>query len=285
MVKAGSAGSNPDSVTTTDGRADSQPLRIFLNDVGRAVFVLNTVVVGLDAVERGHSKPETLDISWEPREREVAARQARKFILEAVIVRTSEAIAQYVAAVSKLPRMADVRARWADDTGDAERTRLLSDKVTNGSFLGAGTELVIHWRNRIVHSDSRAKLAPTSKKLLQDIEDIIEEKYRGLSVDLVLAHFEEGRPTLKDVSSLIAMSINWARSVDAALYDELEKDDLDAWIDHYQLREGLEKLKAETSPEKLDASILRFFRTNAPGLTEAYERHYLQSSTVCAASQ
>jgi hypothetical protein len=68
----------------------SQPLSMLLADVGDAVASLNTVVVGLDAVEMGHEKPDSLDISWGPDNRRAAARKARKFVVEAVLVRVFE---------------------------------------------------------------------------------------------------------------------------------------------------------------------------------------------------
>ena len=78
MIKAGRAGSSPDG-TASDWQ--SQPLSALLADVGEAVANLNTAVVGLDAVEKGHERPENLDISWSPGDRQAASRKARKFLV------------------------------------------------------------------------------------------------------------------------------------------------------------------------------------------------------------
>jgi hypothetical protein len=93
-------------------------------------------------------------------------------------------------------------------------------------------------------------------------------------VDRLLCHFEEKRPTLKDISSLIAMSINLARQIDEALYKDLSKADLEAWMIHYGLPDALKKVKAETAPEKLGEAIGRTFKALAPQLLAPYLAHF-----------
>ncbi|WP_027581623.1 hypothetical protein [Bradyrhizobium sp. Ai1a-2] len=90
----------------------SQPLSELLDDIGEAVASLNAVVVGLDAVEKGHQKPETLDVSFDPDDRRSAARKARKFVVEAVLVRVFEALFQHTNLISTLPRFGSVVSRW-----------------------------------------------------------------------------------------------------------------------------------------------------------------------------
>ena len=90
----------------------------------------------------------------------------------------------------------------------------------------------------------------------------------------LLEDFDNQRPTLKDVSSLIAMSINFARKIDHAMQGNLNKDELDAWLNHYGLVPMLEKVKAETPPEKRKASVCRLIRSEAPLLLDAYLSHY-----------
>jgi hypothetical protein len=143
-------------------------------------------------------------------------------------------------------------------------------------YVVAAAVLVAHWRNRIVHpSSSKAKLRHEQKKILYENYLEIADKYRGLSVDCLLCHFEEGRPTLKDVSSLVAMTINLAREVDKSISSTLGKDDFDAWLVHLGLRDVIEKVTADTKPEKIVASIRRVFTSTAPTLLNGYEKYYL----------
>jgi hypothetical protein len=163
----------------------------------------------LDAVENGYPKPDGLDISWNPTDRKIASRKTRKFVLESVLINLSEAINQYIVALSKLPRFNAIRAAWHEPKADSSVWKKLTDISTNilgdKEYLIPASVLAVHWRNRIVHDSSRAKLTTQQKALLQKNEEVIAAKYRGLSVDCLLCHFEEARPTLKDVSTLIAM--------------------------------------------------------------------------------
>ena len=266
-MKAGSSGSNPDGIS-------SQPLRELLRDIGQAVFVLNTAVVGLDAVENGHEKPETLNISWTPKDPTTAARKSRKFILESVLVRVSEAINQYVSALSRLPRFADVRENWGDSSSSEKVSAIAVEVLDRNDYLIPAVLLVVHWRNRVVHRHSSAKFKHQEKRVLLECGDIIAERYRGLDICELLKHFDDRRPTLKDISSLVAMRINLARKIDGTMPRNLDKAELDVWLGHYQLTPMVQRIKLETSPEKQQASVCRLLKSQAPNLLNAYLDHY-----------
>lgn len=275
-MKAGSAGSSPDDVAKV--RQATQPLRYFLHEVGEAVANLNATVVGLAAVENGYDKPESLNISWNPTNRTAAARKARRFVLEAVLVRVSEALGQYVGAVSKLPRFDIIREAWAEDSrtkkdpSKAKRLADISEEIIGGDcFLLVGACLLIHWRNRVVHQNSKAKLTSQQVNTLQRSADKIEEEFASLSVERLMQDFDEGRPTLKDITSLIAMTIRLSRKLDAEIND-VSQADLEALLTHYGLNEQIEKLKMETSPLKRNASVVRFLETTAPGLAGPFRK-------------
>lgn len=160
------------------------------------------------------------------------------------------------------------------NTSKAEKIRNVYQTILGDRYLVAAAVLVAHWRNRIVHPTSKAKLTANEKKLLRESDLEIETKYKGLSVDCLLCHFEEHRPTLKDVSSLIAMIINLAREVDGKISSDLDKNDLDAWLGHLGLDRDIERITAETKPEKLKASIRRMFASKAPILLSGYDKYY-----------
>jgi hypothetical protein len=252
----------------------SQPLATLKTDIGEAVASLNTVVVGLDAVENGHEKPETLDISWGPHDKRAAARKARKFVVEAVLVRVFEALFEHTNLVSRLPRLGAVVRGWDGKTKRATKIWDVYKALLGETYLVSAAVLICHWRNRIVHPSSGAKLLAGQKRLLQESESEIAEKYRGLSVDCILCHFEEARPTLKDVSILIAMTINLAKETDKSLSSVLAKEDFDAWMEYFDLKAAIKKVEAETKPEKRASSIRRVFRARAPMLLKGYEEYY-----------
>lgn len=251
-----------------------QPLKDLLISVGEAVANLNTAVVGLDAVEQGHEKPETLNISWTPNDRIAAARKSRRFLVEAVLVRVAEALSEFASATARLPRFSAIRDTWDGKTSRAERLAdVAAEALGSENYLVAGTVLLIHWRNRVVHPRSQATLTSLQEKKLRAASQEIEQTFAGLSVDRLLKDFQIGRPTLKDISSLIAMSIRTAREIDKAV-NCLSKDDLDVLLEHYNLKDRIAEIEAQTTPTKRHASVVRLLRSSAPGLVRAYSEHY-----------
>lgn len=260
-------GSSPNAAASS-----VQPLRDLLASVGEAVANLNTAVVGLDAVEQGHKKPETLNISWNPNDRIAAARKSRRFVVEAVLVRVAEALSEFVLVTARLPRFSSVRNSWNSNTSRAEKLADMAvEALGSQDYLIAGAVLLTHWRNRVVHPRSQASLTPEQEKKLRASSEEIENNFAGLSIERLLKDFEAGQPTLKDVSSLIAMSIRMARAVDKAVSD-LSNDDLDILLDYYGLKARISEIEAQTTPSKRHASVVRMLQSRAPGLVPAYSR-------------
>ena len=260
----------------SDGTTSKAPISAALNqlldDLGKASFYLNTIVVGLDAVEQGHPKPSSLDIKWEPADRQSASRMARHFAVEAFMVRSAEALKAFIKAYSALPRFAAIVGNWTGDTGLPEKIDGLgSSLLGEGDYLVSGAVTLSLWRNRIVHRGTFS-LPPKHKKTLIDQAAAIHSAYRNLEITELLRHAREGRPTLKDVSCLIAMTINLARAMDQHVYSSFDKDDVIAWISHFGLAPALKKVVRETSPERVLASMARVLKSNAPRLEADFLR-------------
>lgn len=268
-------GSIPDGVATS-----IQPLRDFLATVGEAVTNVNTAVVGLDAVENGYQKPGGLNISWNPVDRVAAARKSRKFVLEAALVRVAEALHEFVRMTAKMPRFDQVGSKWNDKTSGAEKlSDIAREALGQDTYTAAGAALLLHWRNRVVHSNSNACLTPQQLRLLRKSSTEIETKFARLSVDRLIKDFEAGHPTLKDISSLISMSIRTAKAINRSV-NQLTNEDLDLFLVSYDLNAKIAKIEAETTPEKRQASILRMIESIAPGLADAYRQFRVTGSST-----
>ena len=265
-MKAGIMGSTPTGGTASKALPISAALQTLLDDIGKSSFYLNTIVVGLDAVEKGHPKPDTLDIKWEPGDRRTAARMARHFAVEAFMVRASEALSAFIKAYASLPRFTSITGKWTKQTGLPEKVdELGSDLLGSDNYLVATAVALALWRNRIVHSGVFS-LSQKHTKVLMDQADTIHEAYRNLNVSELIQHARDGRPTLKDVSCLIAMTINLARAMDDQVYSSFDKDDVLAWIAHFGLVPAIKKVIRETSPDRVTASIARVLKSYAPQL-------------------
>lgn len=272
-MKAGSAGSNPDAITKHPSA--TQPLRDFLSETGEAVAHLNTIVVGLDAVEKGHKKPKGLNISWAPKDHKAAAMKARSFAVEAALQKSSEALKEYIHSIASFERLDVVRHKWTGSTTSAEKISDIAEHLLDEhDFLHVGACLLVHWRNHIVHKRSNADLNSVQKSLLERKKLTIRSEFSGLDTTKLLDDFYKGHPTLKDVSTLITFSIRLVRKLDQKL-SELTRHDLDRLLAQYGLAESIKKVERETSPLKLRESVIRLLTTEAPGLVASYRKHYL----------
>lgn len=271
-MKAGSAGSNPD--VAVNNLSATQPLRNFLNETGEAVAHLNTIIVGLDAVEKGHQKPEGINISWSPHDRKVAAIKARRFAIEAALQKSTAALKEYISAISKLEVLEAARRSWDKDTSSTDRIASVSSHLLGKEdYLHIGACLLVHWRNRIVHKRSKAELTPKQKRFFSHASSEIERNFGGLKVDRLFEDFSTNRPTLKDISSLITFTIRLVRKLDGSL-GTATKTDLDHFLNWYCLDEAIERVARETSEQKRYASTIRLLETEAPALVKAYSQYY-----------
>nr|WP_314489837.1 hypothetical protein [uncultured Pseudomonas sp.] len=277
----------PDTVKPADN-SGTQALADFLQVVGSCVADLNTIAVGLSAIGQDHEKPEGLNINWAPKEPLVAARKTRKAAVHAAMVVTVGALDQYVRTITKLPRFEKLTTEWNSrkpkPLSAAERfselAKLLFVSICpvkdatdyDTRFRSCCVMLLIHWRNRHVHTDSNAELTYQEKQVVQAHEERIRNAYAGLDLDKLFGEFKHNRPTLKEATTLIAMTIQEVRAMDEAVYTCNDAADVQAWLDHYKLAERIGKIQRGSKPEKQRASILRMLHTHAPRLQPWYEK-------------
>ncbi|MDA3876132.1 MAG: hypothetical protein PF483_03475 [Halothiobacillus sp.] len=246
----------------------------YLDEVGKAVHYLNTVVVGLAGVETEIcKKPDSLDVSWNPSDARSSSRSARSYVLKSSIVFLAAELSAYVNELLKSPACSQLEL--PKDSDKAERFRRLTNHMGIIDVeLSIGPLLIIHWRNRIIHHNSNARLSSTEKRKFREATPEIPEKYKNLDPALTLDHFDKGTPSLKDVSSLIAMSINWAKAMEARLPEPTSYEELLAWLEATGLSEEFDRAKrVSANAAKPASSMANFFVTYCPGLKNSYDKY------------
>lgn len=253
-------------------------LKRYLDSVGKTVHYLNTIVVGLAGVENEIcKKPESLDVSWNPADPKSSSRSARAYVLKSSIVFVAAELSEYVNELSKLPVC---HQDIPKDANKAERFRRLADHLgITDADLVLGPLLIIHWRNRIIHRSSNAQLSKIQKEQFKEASSEIAKKYKNLDSALTLSHFETGIPTLKDVSSLIAMSINCAKTMDEKLPEPASYKEFMAWIEALGLGEKYERARRVSENAANPASSMNnFFVTHCPEMKKFYEKYGVRNA-------
>lgn len=245
-------------------------LQTFLDQVGKVVHHLNTIVVGLSAVETGVAKkPDSLDVSWNPHSLPASARQARAFVLQSTIISVAEAIGAYIVDVSKHPGVTlDLRTREER----SEKLLAIKEKFClEDNELYLGPLLTIHWRNRIVHRTSHAGLTKDQRETFLGMESHLRREYKNLDPHRTLEDFAENKPSLKDVSSLVAMSIRFAKRTSDLIPSPSSAQEVKEWIARLSLESDLDRVRrVGASKGKEQQSVRIFLMTRCPSLVEPY---------------
>jgi hypothetical protein len=244
----------------------------FISAVGKTVHHLNTIAVGLAGVESGDcTKPPGLDVSWSPADTKSSSRDARLFSLKATIVFAAEELCAYNSLITGSPNIGEVKLPKKPDRGD-KHSGLAAHLNIEAAPLFLGPLLLIHWRNRIIHKKSNASLTSTQIATLHESSDEIKEKYKNLCTLKLLKDFERGLPTLKDVSSLISMTINYVHQVETLVPEPQSKEDFENWLKHIDLFAGYERAqRVSASKPNPDGAMDSYINTNCPELMTTYQ--------------
>lgn len=250
---------------------ESLGLSEFLKSVGNSVHSLNTICVGLNGVERRiYEKPDDLTITWDPRDPCWSARQSRIFAINAAIVFTEEALMQYVRYIAKHPAAPEVLRAVMKIEGGAERLELVVMQVKpEKEYWGPFLSLLIHWRNRIVHPSSNAKLNANQEAILTKNSDEIKSLHANINVIETLQHFHERSTTLKDASTLIAIAIRFVKYIDQTLQlDTAKYDYLNYWFKHLDIENQYLTICKSNGESERARRLRQFFKTYLPFVGE-----------------
>jgi len=254
----------------------SPPLARFLHSLGKVQHHLHTAVVGLSAVEkRIATKPEDLDITWKAHDVVGSAREARRFLLRATLVYVAEELKEYATHMLKYRALADSSVTIPQNRVDRISALARPDEV-NPSYLTVAPLIVSHWRNRIVHRNSGARLTATEHERLVTQSEAARDCYKGIDVAQLLEDFKNDQPTLKDVTVLLAMSLNFVRHIDSTLLQPANSIEVRQWLKAEELLDNVLKLEKEATngghPQPR-ARAMQYLLTKAPSLAEVYFAH------------
>lgn len=195
-------------------------LKVFLDDIGNSVHCMNTIAVSLSRLTPETTLPKGLNISWKPGNITSSSINARRFAIKSSIVYSVESLFEYLSKISKDKFWSGTGRNFNESS---KQNVSKADRVS-GFLTGIPniekewivlTELLCHWRNKVVHANSsNASISKTSKQYLCGKSQQIFDEYYHFDVNLALDNFDKNKFTLKDVTTLITMLIKCARSVD-----------------------------------------------------------------------
>tara|TARA_R110002167_G_scaffold364017_1_gene585183 strand:+ start:129 stop:932 length:804 start_codon:yes stop_codon:yes gene_type:complete len=239
---------------------ESEGLKQFLKIVGDAVYNLNTICVGLEGVSSGSiTKAEDLTITWTTKDPKRTAMSARRFAIRSSLVFVEEALSDYIDFLSKCANQTQKIKNACDTEGAVERVSKLS-KNTGGQeeYWLPFVILMIRWRNKVVHN-STTNFSPIHRKTILNNSSLIKERHAAINVEETLNNFDHKKITLKDFSTMMAITIRFIRHIDSELKPTVaDVDSLRNQIIEREL-DGVYKRVIGVNGEKKQKSKFRAF--------------------------
>jgi hypothetical protein len=202
----------------------------FKEMLGQNNHFLITIMVGLDAVANGEAHlNKDFSTSWAPHHPGRSAERSREFACKALTAWLTDAVAAYIRGLfGKPPIVTDLtlaeRVRAADHLDDkiCEIAASCAQSKSSSTLL---VRAAVIWRNRLVHSSARNRIAGELSNDLLARKELLAAEYRGLDVQRLIDSAMASRaPTLKEVTSLVQAAHNYVSAVDAALLERVELD-------------------------------------------------------------
>ena len=266
--------------------------RKFKKELGQANHFLITIMIGLDAVADGAQKREGFQATWNPQNLTASVVRSRHYAIKSALAWAVDSLDMYLRLCNRAPYL----YREPERLEIAQTKHSVYKKV--GVVLAnhpeipdsqsAYVDLLICWRNNLVHFDAENQVMDVSRRYFREMppDDPVIRRYH-LNVSDMLAHFRQSLcPTFKEIATLISMTIHFAESLDGILLRE---------IDQYQfLRQHLWQLlqqneknavvfsRRNTTPEIRQKRLRQLFATEgiSPDFYNADGERFIRDTSL-----
>ena len=203
--------------------------RKFKKELGQANHFLITILIGLDAVEDGAKKRENFQVTWNPRDTAASAARSRHYAIKSALAWAVDSLDMYLRLCNRVPRL-------YSGTEDLEiagtrhsvyrKFEIVRDRYEEiPAAQSAYVDLLICWRNNLVHFDAENQLSDASRRYFRDIspDDPAVSRYH-LDTAAMLERFRRTEcPTFKETATLISMTIHFVESLDTILLQRIDQ--------------------------------------------------------------
>lgn len=206
----------------------SKAFRLFKKEIGQANHFLITILIGLDAVEDGAKKKDSFKTSWNPYNLKATVDRSRMFAIKSSLAWVVDCVDMYLRVCNQKPKLLDEeKARKFDGTGHSvyKKYRLMIEWYPDiDKNKKAFVDLLICWRNRLVHYDADNKLLESTVEYFRNeaSKDKDLEKF-NFDVNEMMVSFEQNKyPTFKETATMISMTISFIEQLDGYLLKNLD---------------------------------------------------------------
>jgi len=205
--------------------------RVFKGALGQNNHFLITIMIGLDAVERGDAHlSQDFSTVWEPRDVQRSAQRSRQFVCKALMAWLVDAIDGYISNLMSSPAIitnASLITALRRERSIGGRVRRLASNCGEQSAIETLlVRVAIIWRNRLVHYKADNMPGPALSNELRHQAEAIASDYQGLDIERLLLSLERTRsPTFKEITALVRSAHKWVQRIDSSLLTRIDLDD------------------------------------------------------------
>lgn len=208
----------------------SNAYKLFKNKVGQANHFLITIFVGLDAVNDGAEKKEEFKTSWNPKNREASVSRSKQYAIKSALAWVIDNLDMYLRLCNKKPKLLNEdECKEFDTTGNSVYKKyncITSNHSEIDENKKAFVDLMICWRNNMVHFEAHNDLLPRTKKYFKyqaDTDEVLM-KYH-FNVNEMIERFEKDEcPSFKEATTMISMTIHFVEQLDSILMKEIDQE-------------------------------------------------------------
>jgi hypothetical protein len=202
--------------------------RAFKEHLGQANHFLITTLVALDCLNNHQNfNSAGLHAAWSPKDVSASVQRSRIFAMHSFLGTAVDALDVYFSLLGRKPDfLQDERtsqALQACHRSVYKKAQFLATLVPCSSIESALIEVLITWRNNVMHELADNKLSDISKQTLERAKNEISESYRGLDVSQLSFKAECGGDlTFKETASLINAAHKFVEKSDQFILDKLD---------------------------------------------------------------
>lgn len=203
--------------------------KAFKRQLGQANHFLVTTLVALDCLD---NKPEHqavgLHAAWSPKSVPQSIQRSRVFILHSFLGTAVDALDVYFSLLNRKPDFLQdpsfYQTLQACKRSVHKKATAFSEWVPALEIESALVEVLITWRNNVMHELADNTISSTSKSILEEHSQKIGILYCNLDPSKLVSKAESGADlTFKEAASLIGATQKYVEKTDLHILEKLDR--------------------------------------------------------------
>ena len=206
----------------------SNAFREFKKRMGQANHFLITILIGLDAVKNGAKKDDDFNVCWNPKDVNASVVRSKDFAISSALSWAVDCLDMYLRLCNRHPTL--FLTQESNEISETKHSvyRKFEIIIKNHKELDdiniAFVDLLICWRNNMMHFDAENKLLPSSEKTfkINPMNNVVDKFH--LDVNGMLSRFHSNeKPTFKELATMFSMTINFVEKLDQLLLENIDR--------------------------------------------------------------